>query len=47
MCGDADAVKFIDDIAFWSHVYDDLIDPAMVPRGPALRQFLQQVVAKG
>jgi len=26
MCGDADAVKFIDDIAYWSHVYDDLID---------------------
>lgn len=25
---------------------DDLIDPAMVPRGPALRQFLKQVVVE-
>jgi hypothetical protein len=23
---------------------DDLIDPAMIPRGPALREFLKQVV---
>lgn len=26
MCGNEDAVRFVKDIAFWSHVYDDLID---------------------
>ena len=26
MAGDADALKMVRDIAFWSHVYDDLID---------------------
>lgn len=25
-CGDEDAIRFMQDIGFWSHVYDDLID---------------------
>jgi hypothetical protein len=26
MCGNQDAVQFVLDIAYWSHIYDDLID---------------------